>query len=500
MGRPLFLSLDFGTSSSRAAIFDAAGTLVWQASVPHALPADATRVPADGVRATALRLLAEAGRSPFGGALAAIGVSAQLGLVCLDASGDPLGPVSTWMDRGAVDEARWLGGELGAEPLYRLTGRRPDPELVACKLLRLRREAPERFARISAVLSLKDYIVFLLTGAMVTDPAHASYSMLLDVRRGTWADEVVRAVGIPVDRMPPVRPGTAMAGTLTRTTADATGLASGLPVAVGGPDGTVGAVGAGMLRGGAAVDVLGTTEVLLVATDRPCFHPRGATLVNRHVLAELWVAGGPMTTTGGALQWMAETLLGCAPGETGTRLDELEAGARELPPGADGLLAIPSLVGERAPFWDPAARAAFVGLSLAHRPAHLYRALVEGAAFLLRAHVETLVESGAGVEVVVLAGGGSRSRLACQIRGDVLGRPLALCPTAETTALGAAVLAAVAAGWQTSADAAHAAMGGGAPDTITPDADRSRTYAALYPAFVRLHGGLRALRAPAAMQ
>lgn len=492
---PRFLSLDFGSSASRAVIFTATGAPVWQtvkAHFPAEVGSGGEALPPELVQETLRDLLRRAGGSGHASGIAGVGVSAQLGLALLDADGRVLGPITTWMDRRAVEEARWFCAEFGLERIYRLTGRRPDPETPAAKLLRLRRERPARLDRIGAVLSLKDYVVFLLTGNRLTDPAHASYSMLLDVVRGEWADEILNAIGLPRDALPAIYPGTAVAGSLRGEIAQGSGLPAGIPVAVGGPDGTVAAVGAGMERAGVSVDVMGTSDVLLVATGTPRFHPQGATLVNLHVLPGLWVAGGPMTTTGGALQWMVEALFGCAPADVAARLAELEADARHLPPGAQGLFAIPSLVGERAPFWDAQARGALVGLDLGHRAAHLYRALVEGAAFLLRSHVEALREADVSVEQVILAGGGSRSRLACQVRSDVLGRPVAVCPVQETTGLGAAVLAATAVGYFPSVDAARTRMTHPG-EALWPDPGRAAAYDDLYAAFRRIHDALRRL-------
>lgn len=165
-----------------------------------------------------------------------------------------------------------------------------------------------------------------------------------------------------------------------------------------------------------------------------------------------------MTTTGGALHWLAEHLLGEPPEKVGARLAVLEETARSVAPGSDGLVGIPSLIGERAPLWDPRMRGAFFGLGLQHRPAHLYRALVEGAAFLLAIHLEALHSAGAAVDRLILAGGGSRSALACGIRSEVLGRPISVCATPQTTALGAALLASIASGCHPDAETASAAM------------------------------------------
>jgi len=489
MSRPLFLALDFGSSANRAVLFDLQGTLLWKTAERHALEGVGDSLDATEVEASLLRLLRMVEAALPAGELAGIGVSAQLGMALLDADGRPVGPVTTWMDRRAASEARELAATVGTERIYRVAGRRPDPELIACKLLRLRRQAPERVARLRWVLSLKDYLVFLLTGRAVTDPAHASYSMLADVAQVKWSEDLVQVVGVPLTLLPPIQPGTAIAGSLQTPVAAATGLPSGLPVAVCGPDGTVGAVGAGMVRRGVAVDVMGTSDVLLVATDQPCFHPGGATLVNAHVVPGLWVSGGPMTTTGGALQWMAQALLGSRPEEVTMRLAELERAARDLPPGSDGLFAFPSLVGERAPFWEPERRGAFLGVGLGHRAEHFYRALVEGASYLVRMHLEALKECGVGISEFVLAGGGSGSILARQVRSEICDRPATLCPVQETTALGVALLTAVATGHFASAEEAARRMLG--PGTlICPDPADRAAYARLYPTFCRLRASL----------
>lgn len=493
--RPCLVALDLGTSASRVLAFDLEGRVVFEARRAHAGSAAPERIgllDPRAVRDAAIGLLGEAGRA-VGRAAVGLGVSAQLGLALLDRDGRPVGPLSTWLDRRPQAEARALSATLGEAAVYTRTGRRPDAELAAVKLLRLKREDPARLARVRAVLSLKDYVVHLLTGVAVTDPTHASYSMLADVRTVAWAPDLAAEVGVSTDALPPIRPGTAAAGGLLPAVAEATGLPPGLPVAVGGPDGTIGAVGAGMTAPGVAVDIMGTSDVLLVATAGPRFDAHGRTLVNAHVLPGLWAAGGPMTTTGGSVQWLAESILGLRAAEVPGWLARVEAAAARLDPGCDGLVAVPSLVGERAPVWDPDARASFVGLGLAHRTEHLYRALLEGASHLVRAHVDVLAECGAPAGEIVLAGGGSRSALACLIRAAALGREVDVCAAQETTALGAAILAGVAAGCFGDVAAAARALVA-PPARLAPPADLCARYAALAPAFHAVHGALRALR------
>jgi sugar (pentulose or hexulose) kinase len=271
------------------------------------------------------------------------------------------------------------------------------------------------------------------------------------------------------------------------------GLPSGLPVIVGGPDGTVAALGAGLVDEGRAIVVTGTTDVVFACSRTPVFDPQRGTVVNGYVVPDRWAVGGPMSSTGGCLEWFARTLARHEVDEAARKgispYSHLDERAAAVPPGSEGLLCIPSLVGERAPHWESSRRGVFFGLSTRHGVGHMTRAILEGSAFASRVMVERLESCGVSVGDVVLAGGGAKSRLWSQIRADVLDRPVRIPEATGATNLGTALLLAVALGHhpdcQTAAERMVAIR-----HQIQPDPVRRERYRSLYAAYTELRAAL----------
>ena len=446
----LFLALDAGTQACKAMVFDVEGGEVSRAVVPYV-----SEYPQPGWAEIDPRKLFEAATAVIRAAvrdveatrLAAVGVSAQLGLAAVDENGIPLGDLLTWMDKRATLEADAIRAKLGEAVIYKVAGRRVDPEWPACQVLWLKENEPATYARVHKFLSIKDLLVHQLTGQLVTDETHASYTLLYNVEERRWQTEFLEALDIDSSKLPEVRSAQQVSGEVTREASVATGLPSGLPVIVGGPDGTVGAVGAGLVRPGAAVNIVGTTDVIFTCGQKATFDPTARTLVNCHAIDGLWGLGGPMGFSGGCVQWFADHVACSTP-------DALDAEAAEVPPGAEHLLCLPSLVGERVPGWNSAARGAFFGLTPSHRRGHLHRAILEGAAFAAKRVFDLLEEQGARLDVVHLAGGGAQSELWSQVRADVYDKSVVIPQTKESTCLGTAMLAGVAVGMYD--DFAHA--------------------------------------------
>ncbi len=445
---PLLVAIDAGTGSVRACLVDAAGRVLVSASRPVALLLsgdDRAEVDAEALWVAVASALREALVAVSPGRIAALGITSALGYVLLDAGGAPLGPALLWMDRRAGAEAAELARSLGRERLYRITGRRLDPEILLPKLLWLRRHEPERFSRIRAFVGLKDDLIRRLTGRVGSDPTHAAYSMLYDISRGTWSDEILDTVGLPRHILPHLSPAREIAGGVSPDAAGVTGLPEGLPVVTGASDGTVGCLAAGAVEPGIAVNVAGTTDVVMAASDRPLFDPEGRTLVNVHpTLPGRWMIGGVLGLTGGALAWFADRL---CPDLTGPdRFRALDAEAEAAGVGAGGLLCLTGLSGERAPHWNPESRGVLFGLDLSHGRGHIARAILEGAALAVREVVEIMQAAGAGLGRLRVVGGGARSALWNQIRADAIGLPVERPRISEGSVVGAALLAGLASG------------------------------------------------------
>ncbi len=295
------------------------------------------------------------------------------------------------------------------------------------------------------VLLPKDYVRFRLTGGYATDRAGAGGTLLLDLATRDWSGELLQALEIPGEWLPPTHEGTAVTGAVSARAAELTGLAPGTPVVAGGGDQAAQAVGVGAVTPGVVALTLGTSGVVFAASERPLTEPAGRLHAFPHALPDTWHVMGVMLSAAGSLRWYRDTLA------ADVEYDALLAKAGRVEPGCEGLFFLPYLSGERTPHADPFARAAFVGLTLKHGRAHLTRAVLEGVAFGLRDNLALMADVGLGtVGQVRISGGGARSPVWRQILADVLGADLVSVETGEGAALGAALLAGVGAGvWPT---------------------------------------------------
>jgi xylulokinase len=476
---PFLVALDIGTGSVRAHLLDVRGVRVASASRPVRLDLGAdgrAEVDLEQIWGHVCAVLPEILANIAPGRLLALGVASALGYVLLDEQGRPLGGSILWMDRRAGVEAVQLASLLNEERLYRITGRNLDPEIFLAKLLWIRRHEPERYARTRCFVGTKDDVIRRLTGAIASDPTHASYSMLYDVVRRAWSDEILSATDVSRSLLPPLRRAAEVAGRVTREAASCTGLPEGLPVVTGASDGTVGCLAAGIATPGTAVNVTGTSDVLMTSTTHPILDPERRTLLNPHPVADGWMVGGIMGTTGGALKWFAETCCRDLPAIDRYRI--LDAEAANVGVGARGVICLTGLTGERAPLWNPAARGVLFGLDLGHGRAEIVRAILEGVALGVRSVAEVLRESGADIRRIRVVGGGAASALWNQIRADAIGVPVERPSLTEGTATGIAVLAGLGVGVYL--DLAEAARTIAPVDAVyVPDPVRHQAYDAL---------------------
>ena len=491
------LGLDVGTGGSRAAIVAADGAVTAAAAEPHAAfdaprtgwaeqrPEDWWRASQAAVRAA----LAAGGTAP--GAVRAVGLSGQMhGAVLLDAAGEVVRPAIIWCDQRTGAQCRRLTGEVGAARLIDLVGNPALTGFTLPKLLWVRDEEPAHWERVRTVLLPKDYVRWRLTGERATDVADASGTLLFDVARRRWSAELLAQVGNDPASLPAAHEGPAVAGRLSRAGAEATGLAAGTPVVAGAGDQAAGAVGMGIVGPGAVSATIGTSGVVFAATGEPARDPRGRVHTFCHAAPGRWHVMGVTQGAGLSLRWLRD-LLGAgaggpdAPDDAYDRLCREAAGA---PPGADGVLWAPYLMGERTPHLDPGARAALVGLSAAHGRAHVIRAVLEGVAFSLRDSLTILDEMGVPATRIRLGGGGARSPLWRQIQADAYGRPVDVPAAEEGAAYGAALLAGVGAGVWGSVDEACAAVR--VAGTVAPDPGAVRVLDRQYARFRTLYGAL----------
>jgi xylulokinase len=404
------------------------------------------------------------------------------GAVLLDEAGEVLRPAILWNDQRTGAECDAIRAAVGPERLIAITGNDALTGFTAPKLVWVRDHEPEVWARIAHVLLPKDFVRHRLTGEYALDKADGAGTILFDLAARDWSPEVLDALRIDPSWMPPTFEGPQVTGTVTPAAAAATGLRAGTRVVAGGGDQAANAVGVGAVGPGVVALSLGTSGVVFAATDRPLFEPRGIVHAFCHAVPDHWHMMSVMLSAAGSLRWFRDAL---APG---TPFDALVAPAAEVPAGSSGLWFLPYLTGERSPYPDPFARGAFVGLTVAHDRRHLTRAVLEGVAFGLRDGLDLMLSAGvARPDQIRASGGGTASPLWRQILADVLDAEIATVNTSEGAAYGAALLAAVGAGWFPSVEAATAAVvtatpvAGPGPD-VALYAEAHAVYRSLYPA------------------
>ena len=484
---PTILAHDLGTTGNKITLFDAeTGAAVVSAFEPYATayphPAWAEQDPADWRRAVfqgTRQVLAMAdGIHPSD--IVVVSFSGMMnGALPVDTAGDPLRPAIIWADQRATAEAELLAERCGPEQVYRTTGNRATPSCTAAKLLWIQRRQPEIYAATRYFLQAKDYAAFLLSGAIATDFSDASNTNLFDLETRAWAADMAEAAGLDAAKLPPIYPSTTVIGGVTPEAARLTGLLVGTPVVIGGGDGACATVGAGAVAPGDAYTYVGSSAWMAVVAPRPLFDPQMRTFNLAHLDPALYFPLGAMQAAGGALDWFERLLRGEADGRL---YADLAAAASAVPPGADGLLFLPYLMGERSPHWDPQARAAFIGLSMAHGRPELARAVLEGVALNLKLILDALCSQGLSIPAMRLIGGGARLPLWRQILADVLGLPILLPDLlAEATSLGAAIAGGVGVGLYPDFGVAQRFVRTHAAER--PDPARHAHYAALLPRF-----------------
>jgi xylulokinase len=488
------LGIDVGTSGTRALVVDDDdGAVVASATEEHApfaspRPGWAEQDAGDWWRACTVAVRAALDRAPGGAdAIAAVGLSGQMhGAVLLGERDELLGPSLIWCDQRTGPQCRAIVERVGEARLIELTA---NPALTAFtlpKLLWVRENQAETWRRVRSVLLPKDYVRLRLTGEQATDVADASGTLMFDVANRRWSAAMLEAADVDERILPAVYESPEPTGSVSAAGAKVTGLLEGTPVVAGAGDQAAGAVGMGIVRPGLVSATIGSSGVVFAATDRPARDPLGRVHTFCHAIPGRWHVMGVTQAAGLSLSWFAERF-GAGPEDGRDPFERLSDEAAGAPPGADGVLWAPYLMGERTPHLDPDARAALVGLSASHGRPHVIRAILEGVAFSLRDTLTIFDEMAVPVETLRLGGGGARSALWRQVQADAYGREAEVVEAEEGAAYGAAILAGVGAGVWPSVDAACDAVVRVA-ERVEPDPQATATLSERYEAFRRLYG------------
>lgn len=499
-----FLGLDIGTSSVKACVVDERGRTTAGASEPLRLraprPGWAEQDPKDWWKA-AVRVIKRVtggsgkgkhsrGRRP---AIDAVGLSGQMHTsVFLDGAGKVIRPALLWCDGRTTAQCHAIAERVTPEQMRTWVSNPPVEGFTLPKILWLRDTEPAAFARLAKVLLPKDYIRMCLTGVMAAEPSDASGTLLFDVARMRWSDEMSSAMDLPSGLMPDIGGSSEVLGRITAKVAGLTGLAEGTPVVGGGADNACGAIGVGAVAPGAVVVSWGTSGTVLSPTEKPVVDPGMRAHTFCHAVPNTWYVMGVMLSAGAAFAWHQRELAQ----ELAKKKDAatlLNREAARIPIGAEGLTFLPYLQGERTPHRDADARGAFVGLSLVHTRAHMTRAVLEAICFGLRDCQEIIAGLGLAVPEILFTGGGAKASFIRQLEADISGRPVVPVDQEEGPAFGAALLGAVGVGaFPDVASATAKTLRRGA--ATQPRAQAHAAYAEPYRRYQRLYPALRAAR------
>jgi xylulokinase len=498
---PYVIGCDVGSQGTNAALYAADGRLVasayeaYDVSFPHPTWAEQDpRLWTAALAASIGRLLAEVPEGPS--AVKGLSFGSQLdGMVVCDAKGDPLRPAMIWMDRRAEPQAAAVAARLAPADFYHHTGANLDSSHAVFKALWVRDQEPEVFAEAAELMPPGSYVLREAAGVLAVDYSNASSLALLDPRTRAWSAPVLEAVGVDVAMLPELAAGTQPVGPVTPAFAERTGLAPDTVVVVGCGDEMAATLGAGVFDPGEVCDVVGTAEPVCAASAEPREDPAMLVECHPHADPDVWLLENPGFVSGGNLRWWRDQFSPVerdaeARGE-GDAYELLTGPAAAVPPGAEGLVYLPCMQGAMAPEWNGAARGVFYGLTLAHTKAHMTRALLEGSAYALRDILEGMAAAGLEVRRLTIVGGGAKGALWRQIKADVTGLPVRVPTSVETTATGAAILAAVGSGVHASVAEAVDAFVAYQPDEHQPDPERRQRYDEAYRRYRDVYYALR---------
>jgi xylulokinase len=487
------LGIDVGTGGTRALILDEKGRVISSATEDHRAFVSpqigwAEQDPCDWWRACGVAVRNALAQAKLrGDQISCVGLSGQMhGAVLLDEQGRVVRPAIIWCDVRTEKQSRELTDQIGAAKLIQLTCNPALTNFTLTKCLWVRENEPENWCRVRSLMLPKDYVRFQLTGERATDVADASGTLLLDVANRRWSKEMLKFVQMDESILPGLYESPEICGRISDAGAAATGLQKGTPVVAGAGDQAAGAIGMGIVSPGTVSATIGTSGVVLAATDRPALDSKGRVHTFCHAVPGRWIAMGVTQSAGLSLRWFRDQF------GSGQSYESLIAEAAGAPPGCDGLLWAPYLMGERTPYLDPAARGMLFGLTASHTRAHVIRAILEGVAFSLRDTFTIFKDMEVPVKTIRLGGGGARSALWRQIQADIYGQPVETVDAEEGAAYGAAILAGVGVKTWSSVDEACESTVRVA-EKIIPDSEHSLVLEKAYAVYRRMYPAMKSI-------
>lgn len=374
----------------------------------------------------------------------------MMGCLCVDEKGQPLRNSIIWADMRSVEEEKYIKELFNEEAFYKITGHKPSASYSLAKLLWIKNNEPDIYAKTYKVLNAKDYIIHKLTGKFVTDYSDASGTNLLDINTLKWSQSIADTVGIDVAKMPQIHQSTDVIGGVSASASVETGLTVGTPIVCGGGDGSMSALGAKCVADGDVFCTLGTSAWNATTSDKPVYDPQMRTFNWVHVVPDKYIPCGTMQTAGASLSWVVKQLARLEDQKaelTNTNVYEiLNNLVSNVEAGSNGVYFMPYLLGERSPRWNVNARAGFIGMKMETTKEEMLRSVFEGIAFNLEIILD-IVTNKKDIREVVMTGGGAKSSIWCQIFADIYNTAIVV-PNyiEEATSVGAAIAAGIGIG------------------------------------------------------
>ncbi len=491
------LAHDIGTSGDKAVLFTTEGTLVasatysYETSYPH--PNWAEQDPKDWWKAVCIttRQLLEHVPSEE---ISCVSFSGQMmGCLCIDRNGFPLRKSIIYADQRSTEETEKILRQIDVQEFYKITGHRISPSYSIEKLMWIKTNEPEVYKNTYKVLNAKDYIVFNLTGRIATDYTDACGSNAFDLNILDWSERILKAADVGREKFPEVHESTFVAGEITQRASEETGLKRGTPVVIGAGDGMCAAVGAGCIKPGIAYNYIGSTAWIAITTEHPIYDEKMRTMTWIHAVPGYFSPMGVMQTAGSAYAWIKNEICKIETKEALEKgLNPYEIINQEIeksPPGANGILFLPYLLGERTPHWNPNARGAFVGIGLWHKRQDLLRAVMEGITYNLSTTLNIL-KNHTLIESITVIGGGAKARIWRQMMADIYGvKVLKPKYLEEATSIGAAVIGGVGVGELKSFNEVSKFIK--IDDEHIPDLSKKEIYQKTYEVFLKTYDALK---------
>ena len=442
------LGIDIGTSGTKGVLMDSEGKIYARAGREYSInipqPGWAEQDPQMWWKATIQvikEVIKESEVNPQ--LIRGIGLSGQMhGTVFLDKNLQPFRPAIIWADQRSSSQCEFIYQKIGKERLAELTGNPIATGFMCSTLLWIKENQPEICKKIYKVILAKDYIRYKLTGNLGVEVTDASSSLLLDIKRRCWSEELLNLLSLPLNILPgEVHESQEVAGCVLAEVAKNTGLLEGIPVVYGGGDQSMQAVGNGVIGPGILSSTIGTGGQLFITIDKFTYDPKLRVHVFCHAIPNSYHLQGAILSAGLSLKWLKDNIL-----HTLDSYAIFDEEVEKVRAGSEGIIFLPYLLGERSPYMNPQARGVFFGLSLKHHRVHLIKAVMEGVVFALRDCLEVFEELGIKIEQIIASGGGAKSRAWRQMQADIFNKDISMTQSIEQAAMGAAILAGVGVG------------------------------------------------------